>query len=149
MKICIGTGYEVNIILVDERILDALCHTPYHAHDEPAALLALENRELLKAREDFLLGIVAYRAGVEKHCVGGFYRFRYSIASHLHYRGYNLAVGNIHLASVGLDEQMLVKLFVGHCQRCNIYFFHIFHFRFGVQSYKKRQIYATRHILFA
>ena len=92
-------------MLVEQPVLYALGHAAQHTDDEFAALAA-HGVEGLEAVYDFLLGIVAHRACVEKYGVGLVKTFARLVAGHFHDRGHHFAVGHIHLAAVCFDIEM-------------------------------------------
>ena len=105
-EIGVGTGHKVGVVLGQEVIFDAFGHATEHAQDESASFLA-QGVEGFEAMNDFLLGIVAHGAGVEKHGVGFVERFAGFVAGHLHHAGHNFGVGHVHLAAVGFYEEFL------------------------------------------
>lgn len=70
-----------------------------------------------QAREDLLLGVVTYGAGVQHHGVSLRILLHRLIASHPQDSRNHLTVSDIHLAAIGLDAHFL-KL-------CAIFFAHI------------------------
>ena len=67
--------------------------------------LSAERSQCLQAMIDFLLGIIAHRASVQKYGIGLFGTLADLVACHLHDRSHDLRVGHVHLASVCLDIQ--------------------------------------------
>ncbi len=63
--------------------------------------------EGFEAVNDFLLGVVAHGAGIEKHGVGFVEGFAGFVAGHLHHAGHDFGVGHVHLAAVGFYEEFL------------------------------------------
>ena len=77
-----------------------------HASEEPeleAGPRALEARQSAQAPEHALLGVFANRAGVEQDHVGVFGTLGAAVPGAAHDRADRLRVGDIHLASVGLE----------------------------------------------
>ena len=103
-------------MLVDECIFHALCHATYNAHNQAFAAAALQRVQLVEARENLLLGVVANRAGVDEDCIGFVEVLGYVVACHFHHRSHNFAVCHVHLAAVGFDVQMLGKLLGSVCE---------------------------------
>ena len=83
-------------------LLDALGHTAYNAHK--GGLAAAHGVELVKPAVYLLLGVVAYRAGVQQYEVGVLYLVAYLVSGYFKDGAYDLAVGNVHLATVCLDK---------------------------------------------
>ena len=94
-------------MLIDEHVLHALGHAADDADDETALPLQAVGVQLVQARKDLLLGIVAHRARVDHDRVGLVERLAGLIARHLHHGGHDLAVGHIHLAAISLEQQPL------------------------------------------
>ena len=110
LQVGIGAGHDVDVVFCDEHILHALGHAANDAYEQPATTLATQGVELIEAGKDALLGIVAHRAGVDKYGIGLVEVLARVVTGHLHDRGHQLAVGHIHLASVGLQIQLLGEL---------------------------------------
>ena len=110
LKIAVWTCHEVHSVLIDEFVFHAFGHTPDDANDKAALTFATQCVEGVESCEDSLLGIVAHAAGVDEYCIGGIKTFGCSISRHLHHTCHNFAVGNVHLAAVGLQKQFLGEL---------------------------------------
>ena len=102
VKIGIGARHDVGVMVLDEVVAHTFCHAAEYAEDAVmgAQVLGMEGIEPVV---DFVLGILAYRTGVEKHGIRLCGVVGDLIACHLHHRGHHLAVGDVHLASVGFD----------------------------------------------
>ena len=71
-------------------------------------MLALaQTLHLRKASPDALLGIVANRAGVNQNHISLLDILGVDVAVLLHNRYHNLRIADIHLATVGLNEELL------------------------------------------
>ena len=93
-------------MVVEQGIAHTLGHATYHAHDKASAgFLAAQRAQILQAAHDFLLGIVAYRACVEKYGIGEGDVVGEVIAGHLEYGGNDLRIGHVHLAAVSFYEE--------------------------------------------
>ena len=87
VEIGIGAGHEVNAVVGHKVFPDPLGHASYHADYQAGKVtgtFAAQRVEKRKPREDFLLGIVADRAGVEQHGVGIFGAFGHFVTGHAH-----------------------------------------------------------------
>ncbi len=70
-------GYKV--------VFHSFGHTAYHTYYQPASALALGCGKSLQAAYDFLLGIIAYRTGIQQYGIGIIRIVRYRIACHAHH----------------------------------------------------------------
>ena len=102
VEVAIGADDEVHVVLLDQLPLSTLRHTAEDADDDTAALLAADGVIVSDAVENFLLGIVAHRAGIEEDSIGQLRVFGQVKAVHLHDGCDDFAVGDIHLAAIGL-----------------------------------------------
>ncbi len=64
VEIGVGASHEVHAVVLDELALQTLRHASYHAYDEASGALAAQRGEILQARHDFLLRVVANGTGV-------------------------------------------------------------------------------------
>ena len=103
-------------MLIDERILHAFSHAAYYAYNQALGAFALKGVQLIEARENFLFGVVANRASVDENGVGIVERLAHAVACHFHHRSHHLAVGNVHLAAISLDEEHFAELFGLICE---------------------------------
>ena len=101
-EVSVGACHEVCAVVSEQLLLHTLCHAAQYADDEFAPLAA-QGVEDFEAVYDFLLGIVAHGAGVEKHGIGIVEAVRRFVARHLHHGGHYLAVCHVHLAAVSFD----------------------------------------------
>ena len=113
VEVGVGTGDEVDTVVFDEGVADTFGHASDYADDEPwrSAAFAAKSGDLFKAMDDFLLGVVAYGASVEKDGIGQGDIVGDSIAGHFKDRGDDFRVGDIHLTSVCFDEKTSVCVF--------------------------------------
>ena len=118
VEIGVGTGHEVHPVVADERIFHTLGHTPYHSYYQPAPFAAAQRPEILQAREDLLLGVVADGAGVEDHGIGLLGALHGLVPGDTHNRGHHLAVGHIHLAAICLYIQFFQPFVSAFCGLC-------------------------------
>ena len=88
--------------MFDEIFLHAFSHTAQHAENQSSAALFPQGIQLSQAMIDFLLGIIAHRAGVQEHGISLFCLVACLIACHLHDAGHHFRIGHVHLAAVGL-----------------------------------------------
>ena len=95
--------HKVGMVVLQEVVLDALCHTAQYAYDEAVLASFAFCGQGIQAMIDFLFGIVSYRAGVQKYGISLVQRLGRLIASHLHDTGHYLGVGYVHLTAVSLD----------------------------------------------
>ena len=105
-EISVGASHEVAVVVVEEALLDALCHTAEHTNDEAATLLA-EGVKGFEAVDDFLFGVVAHGAGVEEDGIGLVEVVARFVVCHTHDGGHHFAVGHVHLATVGFYVEFL------------------------------------------
>ena len=110
VEIGVRSYYKVSTI-VKKSLPCALSHTANNTNYD--LLIAAESLQVSQTSEHPLLGIVADRAGVNKHTISGLDVFCKFIAHSLHDRGDNLTISHIHLATIGLDEKETI-FFVLH-----------------------------------
>ena len=97
--------HEVNMMVLNEVVLHALRHAAHNTHDEAAfSSLLFDSVECLQSVQDFLFGIVAHRAGIEKNGICFVKVFASLVACHLHHRGNNFTVRHVHLAAISFNE---------------------------------------------
>ena len=108
-QVGIRTCHEVHVVVLDEVVLHPFRHAAQDADDESVLLLAAQRVQRLQPVDDFLLRIVAHGACVEEYGVGIFQPVAHLVACHLHDGCHHFAVCHVHLAAVGLDEQVLVR----------------------------------------
>ena len=106
VEIGIRTSHNIHTVVANEGFFHSLSHAANNAHYEVAATLLAHCSELAEAREYLLLGIVANGASVDKDGIGGFNLLRDVVASHFHHRSNDFAISHIHLAAVGLNEEL-------------------------------------------
>ena len=104
-EIGIRSGNQVAMVIFQQIVLDALCHTAQNADDEFA--LALNRIQRVQTVIDFLFCIVTHRTGVQEYGICLINSLSRFISCHLHDRSHNLRVCYIHLAAVSLNIQFL------------------------------------------
>ena len=95
------------MMILQQVVLHALCHTSQHTDNEWA--LATHRIQRIQTMVDFLFGIVADGTGVQEYGIGLVKLLGSLVASHLHDRGHHLGVGHIHLTAVSLNIEFLHK----------------------------------------
>ena len=129
MEIAVWTTHEIGVMVLDQVVLHALGHTAQHAEDRlgivgfriVVGVTALLSEKRVKTMIDLVLGILAHRAGVEKHRVGIFFVVRGFVTGHLHDGGNDFRVGYIHLAAIGLDIEFLAHSVYAYIIRLQSY----------------------------
>ena len=102
VQIRVGPGHDVDA-LGEQGVAGALGHAAYDGYDQ-MLLLAPQRLDFAQAAKHALLGVVADGARVDEYRVGGADVVGHGVALHVEHGGHHLAVGGVHLASVGLDE---------------------------------------------
>ena len=93
------------MVVLQQVVFHALGHAAQHTNNKAVSFLTLTPDGIQRVQTVIylLLGIVAYRAGVQEYGISLFQLFRSLVASHLHHGGYHLRVCHIHLATVSLN----------------------------------------------
>ena len=104
-EIGIRTCHNIHIIIIDEHLLQSLRHTADNAHNQAARPAPTQRIDLVEPRKNFLLGIIANGACVDKNGIGIVDAFGGVVARHFHHRSHHLAIRHIHLAAIGFDKK--------------------------------------------
>ena len=123
VEVRVGAGHQIDTVLGNELLAHPFGHTAQHPHHQMFVMLA-QRLEIGQTREHLLLGIVANGTGIDKNGIGLLDGIAQRVTGHLHDRGHHLAVGHVHLATIGLDKEFLL------CNRLPngvLSHFHIFH----------------------
>ena len=101
-QVGVGAGNHVYFVSVYKLLFHALGHTADYSHK--GLFAATHGVQLVQTAINFLLGIVAYRTGVQQNKVGLFNVVAHFVSGYTQDGTNNLAVGHIHLAAVCLYE---------------------------------------------
>ena len=104
-EVSVWSCHEIAMVVFYQIVLHAFCHTPYHADDQWS--FALDGIECIESVIYFLFGVIAYRTGVQKHCISLIEVFSVFVSGHLHHAGHYLRISYIHLTSVGFNIKFL------------------------------------------
>ena len=118
----IRSGYDIHRFILQKGSLEPFGHASEHADDDaPLLFLLAEN---IQAAKDALFGIVPYRTGIDQDqvCIADAVAQRPSVI--LQDGQDDLAVVDIHLASVGFDEYLRARKVrygseIGSCCLCH------------------------------
>ncbi len=106
VEICVGSDHKIHTVVGHQLLPQAFCHASGHA-DEHAPAASRQSFAPFGGKgaqpcADTLLGVVADRAGVEHNGIRIGDIIGHVVAGKCGHRGYDLAVGNVHLAAVCL-----------------------------------------------
>ena len=102
--VAVGADHQVEHARLIEQLGTQMLGHASGDSDHQGRVAPLEPREVAEPPEDPLLGVLADRAGVEHHRVGVLGALGEAHAGAQEHARHHLAVGQVHLAAIGLEE---------------------------------------------